>query len=130
MPQFKLTGDYGTFVIQRTVEAADKDEAFTLTGISTTLEAAGWTMLETPEGEEWEITEVVGTSDAIDDELNADERKAVSLIDGDERLAFFAAGCGSDDLELRLIDEVYRNDLDINVDNIDFVKLMNQFQNT
>ena len=63
-------------------------------------------------------------------ELNADERKAVDLIDGDERLAFFAAGCGSDDLEERLADEIERNDLDISVGRIDFVKVMNYFQNT
>jgi hypothetical protein len=60
--------------------------------------------------------------------LNADERKAVDLIDGDERLAFFAAGCGSDDLEERLADEIERNNLDISVGRIDFVKVMNYFQ--
>lgn len=65
-----------------------------------------------------------------DDELNADERKAVDLIDGDERLASFAAVCGSDDLEERLTDEIDRNDLDIDVDHIDFVKVMDRFQNT
>jgi hypothetical protein len=63
-------------------------------------------------------------------ELNADERKAFLLIDGDERLASFAATCGSDDLEERLADEIERNDLDISVGRIDFVKVMNYFQNT
>jgi hypothetical protein len=55
MPRFRLTGYYGTFVIERVVEAADKDAAFMQTGITTTLEAAGWTMVESPSGEEWEI---------------------------------------------------------------------------
>jgi hypothetical protein len=165
--KFKLTGNYGTFVIERVVEATDQDEAFTMTGIGTTLTAAGWTIVEPPEGEEWEIEEFVGkpeprdwhaTIDAVEamvtdmsnhdrndaiealrsrfeeiydrdsDELNDDERKAVELIDGDERLASFAAGCGSDDLEERLIDETERNDLDINLAVIDFVKVMNYYQ--
>jgi hypothetical protein len=58
MPKFKLTGNYGTFVIERVVEAADENAAFMLTGIGTTLTAAGWTMVEPPEGEEWEITAI------------------------------------------------------------------------
>jgi hypothetical protein len=90
-----------------------------------------------------ELTEITGTDHPThltrwdfepgsqsDDELNADERKAFLLIDGDERLASFAATCGSDDLEERLADEIERNDLDISVGRIDFVKLMNYFQNT
>jgi hypothetical protein len=56
--RWRLTGNYGTFVIQRVVEAADEDAAFMLTGIGTTLTAAGWTMVEPPEGEEWDITEI------------------------------------------------------------------------
>lgn len=63
-------------------------------------------------------------------ELNEDELKTVQLIDGVQDLSSFAETCGSDDLEERLTDEVARNDLDINVDNIDFVKLLGRFQNT
>lgn len=71
-----------------------------------------------------------GSQSLDGDVLNPDERKAVDLIDGDERLASFAAVCGSGDLEERLTDEIDRNDLDIDVDRIDFVKVMNRFQDT
>lgn len=65
-----------------------------------------------------------------DDDLTADERKVVDLIDGTADLASFVTSCGSDDLEERITDEVDRNDLDIDVDGIDWVKVLAHFQNT
>jgi hypothetical protein len=65
-----------------------------------------------------------------DDELNADERKVVELIDDNGTLTSFAGGCGSDDLEERITDEVDRNDLDIDVSVVDWVKVLDRFQNT
>jgi hypothetical protein len=57
MPRFRLTGNYGTFVITRVVDVTDEDEAFTETGIMSTLEDAGWTFTEAPDGESWDIEE-------------------------------------------------------------------------
>jgi hypothetical protein len=75
------------------------------------------------------VGEVNDEGDISNDELNADELKAVQLVDGVEDLASFSQSCGSDDLEERLIDEVSRNNLDIDVDKIDFVKVLGYFQN-
>lgn len=59
MRTFRLTGNYGTFEIQRVVEADDYDHAWSLTGIVSTLEAAGWTFTESPDGEDWVIEELL-----------------------------------------------------------------------
>lgn len=56
--RFKLTGDYGTFTIVKTVEADDEDEAWEHTGIMIDLMAAGWDVVDAPEGEDWEIEEL------------------------------------------------------------------------
>lgn len=63
-------------------------------------------------------------------ELNADELKAVQLIDSVDTLTSLAATCGSDDLEQQITDDVDRNDLDIDVTNVDWVKVLARFQNT
>lgn len=55
MTLYRLTGNYGTFEISKTVEAVDGDEAFNQTGIMQDLIAAGWTITSQPDGEEWEI---------------------------------------------------------------------------
>lgn len=72
----------------------------------------------------------VPASNSDPGDLNADETKVLQLIDGVDTLASFAATCGSDDLEERLTDEIVRNDLDIGVGNVDFVKVLTYFQNT
>jgi hypothetical protein len=59
MAQFKITGDYGSFTVTKTVEAVDEDAAFAETGITDALNAHGW-HVEGPDGEEWEIVEVTG----------------------------------------------------------------------
>jgi hypothetical protein len=55
--KFKLTGNYGTFEITKIVEAEDEDEAWEHTGIMIDLMAAGWDVVDAPEGEEWDIEE-------------------------------------------------------------------------
>ena len=52
---YRLTGDYGTFAIQRTVRAASYDAAWCETGIATTLFDAGWSIIDSPDGEVWTI---------------------------------------------------------------------------
>lgn len=52
--RFRLTGNYGTFEITRVVEADDEDDAYCETGITSTLEAAGWTV-SAVDGEDWEV---------------------------------------------------------------------------
>ncbi len=53
--RWRLTGSYGTFVITKVVEADTEDEAFEQTGIMVDLIAVGWTVVESPDGEEWEV---------------------------------------------------------------------------
>lgn len=55
MRPYRLTGNYGTFEIQRIVEAADAQAAYEQAGIITTLTAAGWTCTDAPDGESWTI---------------------------------------------------------------------------
>jgi hypothetical protein len=57
--RFRLTGNYGTFVITKVVDVKNADEAHALTGIMTDLQEAGWTITDWPDGEEWDIV-VVG----------------------------------------------------------------------
>ena len=54
MNLFRVTGNYGTFEITRTVEAVDKAGAFAQTGISDDLRQIGWEVSEV-DGEEWEV---------------------------------------------------------------------------
>lgn len=59
-PLFTLRGDYGTFeLVAENVPAADEDEAFRLTGLSTTLRLFGW-HVKGLSGEEWTITRQFG----------------------------------------------------------------------
>jgi hypothetical protein len=53
--RYRLTGNYGTFVITKVVDVADEDEAFMETGIMSDLVAVGWEFVETPDGEDWDI---------------------------------------------------------------------------
>lgn len=55
MNRYRITSNYGTFVISRIVEAADEDEAWAHTGIMETLTIAGWDIVSSPDGEEHEI---------------------------------------------------------------------------
>lgn len=56
--RFRLTGNYGTFVISRVVEAVDEEHAFHDAGIAADLRDAGWRFESMPDGEEWTIEEV------------------------------------------------------------------------
>lgn len=56
--KFRLTGNYGTFVIDRVVEAEDEEDAFTETGIMDDLADQGWRIVSAPDGEEWEVAEI------------------------------------------------------------------------
>lgn len=58
MRKYRLNGNYGTFVIERVVEAENRDEAYKQTGIMMDLEEVGWTFIKSPDGEEWSIKEV------------------------------------------------------------------------
>ena len=58
MPSFRIESDYGTFAIEKTVEADTFDEAFEHTGIMLELIAAGWKVLDSPDGEEHTVTEI------------------------------------------------------------------------
>lgn len=57
MPRYRLRGNYGTFEVEKEVEAADEDAAFEQTGIAADLRAAGWTVGPI-DGEIWSIDEV------------------------------------------------------------------------
>lgn len=59
MNQYRLTGDYGTFEIQRTVEAASPADAHSMSGIMLDLMEVGWTVLSSPDGECWTVEELV-----------------------------------------------------------------------
>ena len=58
MKTWELIGDYGTFVISRTVQAADEADAWAQTGIMVDLIAVGWEVVSAPDGEEWTLVEV------------------------------------------------------------------------
>lgn len=57
MSVYRLTGNYGTFEVTKTVEAVNEDEAFWHTGIAQDLIDAGWA-IDGPDGEEWTIEAV------------------------------------------------------------------------
>lgn len=59
MPTYRLTGDYGTFEIEREVEVESAKEAYAMTGICQTLEDEGWTIVTWPDGESWMIEQDV-----------------------------------------------------------------------
>lgn len=54
-PRWRLTGNYGSFEIQREIHARCYDEARERTGVMVDLEKVGWTFTSSPDGEEWEI---------------------------------------------------------------------------
>jgi hypothetical protein len=56
--KYRLTGNYGTFTITKVVEAENEQAAYWQTGIMETLTGAGWSVLDGPDGESWEIEEV------------------------------------------------------------------------
>jgi hypothetical protein len=49
--KYRLTGNYGTFTITRVVDVEDADKAADLID-------AGWSVVSSPDGEEWEIEEL------------------------------------------------------------------------
>ncbi len=55
MARWQLTGNYGTFMLGKEIEADSYEEAYEETGIMLDLEDAGWDILSAPEGEEWEV---------------------------------------------------------------------------
>ena len=57
MARYSLTGNYGSFTVSRIIEAIDDDDAFMQTGIYTTLEAAGWQVVDHDDAE-WDITKI------------------------------------------------------------------------
>lgn len=59
MNTYRLTGNYGTFEIRKIIELPSHEDAYAQTGIVVDLIAAGWTILESPEGEEWTIEMLV-----------------------------------------------------------------------
>ena len=56
--QYKITSNYGTFIIRKTVTADSLDEAWAETGIMTDLQAAGWECASSPEGETHFVDEI------------------------------------------------------------------------
>ena len=59
MRHYRITGNYGTFEISRVVEAENEVDAWGQSGIMYDLEIAGWTFTSRPEGESWEIVELL-----------------------------------------------------------------------
>jgi hypothetical protein len=60
MGRYRLIGDYGSFTIERLVEATDAEAAWAETGIYTTLEAAGWRVTDSEDAEWTIIDEATG----------------------------------------------------------------------
>ena len=65
---YKLTGNYGTYVIEKVVTVVGSsdweewdwdDEAWSHTGIMFSLK--DWTFIEEPNGEDWEVERVLST---------------------------------------------------------------------
>lgn len=63
MSKYRLTGNYGTFEICRFVDAPCAHGAFRQTGIMQDLIAAGWSILSSPDGEDWTVERWTGPGD-------------------------------------------------------------------
>lgn len=58
--KYRLKGDYGTFNLERVVEVANAEDAWAETGVYTTLEAAGWKVVDMEDAEWIIIDEATG----------------------------------------------------------------------